>query len=381
MLALIAVVALRDPWLWPFDARSVWNVPIGDGARYESVSLPKPGFCGVDHERFYRLKASDPIREIREPSDWGKRWPGGKALASMPVPDGLLVPDAKPPSTPNECAAFLMPDGRTLVQLEPTCRVEPSGPIVGYPRFGEDLYGIGIYGTHWGSGLSALGGSVRRGELTGPGPIRHAIKLNLWGRWLAYQGSTPGYRWPADRADGAAKTAYKGGNPKLVMGSLLALPPRLTAKDLGLTTEVGGKLFHALQDYGAYVSDDSGWDAVDLCAEVGVEDEVKARYGFDLAGGSGALYDDKVRLIRALEVVDNNGPASVGGGGKPRRPLAPPLAPRPSPGDARSSRTTPFAFLVDEVPSPSGNAWARRRRTRSLGRTLCSKWRSRVSSA
>lgn len=169
-----------------------------------------------------------------------------------------------------------------------------------------------------------MGGSVRRGELTGNAPLYHALKLNLWGKRLAYQGPTPGYRWPADRADANAKVAYQGLDPKLVMGSLLALPPGLTAKGLGLTTEVGGKLFHALQDYGAYVSDDSGWDAVDLCAEVGVEDEVKAQ-GLSLASNAGPLYDDEVRLIRALQIVDNNAPTSVGGGGTPRLPLSPPL--------------------------------------------------------
>ena len=322
MLLLAATLALRDPWLQPFDPKSIWNMPIGANARYEAVDLPKPGFAGVDRERFFRLKATDPLRDIREPSSWGKRWPGGRVLGQMPAPDDLIIPDAAPPHTPNECTAFLMPDGHTLRQLEPTCRVEKGGPIVGYPRDGEDIYGMGIHGTHWGSGLSAIGGSVRRGELTSKEPIRHAIKLNLWGHWLTYEGKTPGYRWPADRADNAAKANYHGKNSKLVMGSLLALPPNLTGKGLGLTTEVGGKLFYALQNYGAYVSDDSGWDDVDLCAEVGVEDEVKARYGLDLVGGSGPIYDDKVRLIRALKVVDNNGPDTVGGGGKPRRPLA-----------------------------------------------------------
>ena len=117
------------------------------------------------------------------------------------------------------------------------------------------------------------------------------------------------------------------------MGSLLALPPGLNAKALGLTTEVGGKLFHALQDYGAYVSDDSGWNAIDLCAEVGVEDEVRATYGLDLAGGSGPLYGDKVKLIQALAIVDNNAPDAIGGGGTPRRPLAPPLIHVSRPGE------------------------------------------------
>ena len=325
MLLAAALLVLRDPWLWPFSTDSVWNMPIGSSARYAPVEIPKPGYCGIDHERFFRLKAGDPEREIRSPSDWGKRWPGDKALGKMPVPDDLIVPDAKPPSTPNECSAFLMPDGHSLVQLEPTCRLEKGGPIIGWPRFGEDLYGKGLYGTHWGSGLSALGGSVRRGELTGTAPLHHAIKLNLWGKYLAFVGKTPGYRWPADRADNGASSDYRGRDPQLVMGSLLALPPGLSADGLGLTTPVGRKLFRVLQDYGAYVSDSSGWAAIDLCAEFGVEDEVRKATGLSLSSNAGPLYDDQVRLYRALKVVANNGPEAVGGGGKPRRPLAPPL--------------------------------------------------------
>lgn len=38
--------------------------------------------------------------------------------------------------------------------------------IVGYLwTTDEDLYEEGIGGTHWGSGLSSLGGSIRSGEL------------------------------------------------------------------------------------------------------------------------------------------------------------------------------------------------------------------------
>ncbi|CAN5528522.1 hypothetical protein BH11ARM1_BH11ARM1_13890 [soil metagenome] len=325
MLALALFVIARDPWLWPFDSKSIWNVPIGDGARYESIKLPRPSYCGVDEERFVRLASNDPVREIREPLDWAKRWPGGRKIGEMPVPDDLIIPDASPPSTPNACTTFLMPDGHTLIQLEPTCRVEPKGPIVGYPRRGEDLYGMGIYGTHWGSGLSSIGGSIRLGELTRKSAISHALKLNLWGKWLAFHGATPGYRWPADRAEAMAKSTYQGTNPKLVMGALLALAPELTSKSLGLTTQVGDKLFHALQDYGAYLSDDSGWNAVDLCAEIGVIEEVKAKTGLELSGGSGPLFEDEVRLIRALTIIENNCPSAIGGGGKRRRDLAPPI--------------------------------------------------------
>ncbi len=48
----------------------------------------------------------------------------------------------------------------------------------GYPaKPSVDLYGDGAYGAHWGSGLSALGGSIHLGELLSPEPMRHALKV------------------------------------------------------------------------------------------------------------------------------------------------------------------------------------------------------------
>jgi len=46
----------------------------------------------------------------------------------------------------------------------------------------------------------------------------------------------------------------------LVMGSLLAIPTWVSPEKLGLTTSAGKEVFYAMQDYGAYVVDDSGWD-------------------------------------------------------------------------------------------------------------------------
>lgn len=333
LLAAIAIwlagptESARDPWTWPFSRDSIWNLPIGSKAVYTPAGLTRSQFAGIDHERFFKLKASDPERRVYAPSSWGQRWPGDRShpLGTMPVPDDLLIPDAQPPSTPNECCAFLAADGTTVFQLEPACRVQKAGPIVGYPREPQNLFGPGTFGTHWGSGLSTLGGSIRLGELTGRDPIHHAIKINVWGNRLYYGPDVKGFRWPADRCDNEAQHSYHGHNPKLAMGTLLALDPHLNPNDLGIKTAVGKKFFAALQDYGAYVTDDAGWDDYDLCAEVGVEDEVSAQTGLKMSASTGPYFDDLMRLITQLSIVDNNAPGSVGGGGRRRRPLAPPF--------------------------------------------------------
>ena len=324
----------RDPWTWPYDNTSIWNMPIGSDARYVPANLPAAFATGSDDERHIRLTASDPVREIYPPSSWETRWPGDQTFPyregvkwRMPVPNALIVPDAAPGSTPNECSSFLMPNGREVRQLEPTCRLQAGAHIVGWPQEPQDLYGQGILGSHYGSGLATLGGSIRLGELTSGTPLRHAIKLNVWGKYLYYdQTAQLGYRWPAESHDSYAPVSYLGANPSLRMGALLALPPNTTPTGLGLTTVVGRTLFAAMQDYGAYIVDDSGWDAHDLSCERGVIEEVRTRYGLELGSESGALHDDINRLVRALQIVDNNTPTTIGGGGTPRRPLAPPLA-------------------------------------------------------
>ena len=109
------------------------------------------------------------------------------------------------------------------------------------------------------------------------------------------------------------------------MGSLLALPPDLDIASLGLTTEAATKLAWTLQNYGAYVVDDTSWNVHAIDAEVGVAEEFEAAYGFGMQASSGSWYEDMMTIFGALAVVDNNGPGAVGGGGAPLQPLAPPI--------------------------------------------------------
>jgi hypothetical protein len=285
----------------------------------------------ADQEYLVRLKARDPHRPLYKYSSWEKRCSGKKRpMGKLPIPDDLIVPDARKGYTPNNTAAFLLPNGRTIVQVGVLARCQKGGPIYGWRFPNVDIYGTGIGGTHGGSGLSAIGGSIRRGELTSDHPIRHALKVHLWGKkYLYYSKKIPGYRWPADRADNYAPKQYRGKNSQLVQGSLLAIPPQVTAESLKLQTPPGKKLFHALQDYGAYVVDDSAWDAYGFAVEKGVPAEFQKSYGYRFeyfkASQKKPFHADIAKLFEALHIVTNNGPMSIGGGGTPRVPLAPPL--------------------------------------------------------
>jgi hypothetical protein len=328
----------RDPWLWPFASSSIWNHPIGRQARYHPAHLPKANVVVPDLDLLFAIAQDSPKRPLYDPGSWLKRCHGNTTYENLliQIPDGLVVADAvNEPGryeTPNNAAALMQPDGRTIIQLEPMARCEPQGPVYGYrwPKENVDLYGDGIAGSHLGSGLSALGGAIRKGELLSRQPIRHALKLEFWGNYLYYdaKSATPGYRWPADRADGQAPSIYQGSDPEMVMGSLLAMPPSVTAESLRLKTRAGYKIYEALRDFGGYVVDSTGWDAHAIAIEAGVEEELRQANGYGLSGSSSSptdFYSDFNNIVQALAVVSDNLPTQVGGKGAPRTALAPPL--------------------------------------------------------
>jgi hypothetical protein len=321
----------RDPWLRPFTSRSIWNMPIGSGATYAPAGLPAASAVVPDWTYLVRVPAGSPSRPIYRPGSWTRRCSGtqrnpyGAADDTLPVPDAFIVPDAAPPVTPNNISTFLLPDGRSLVNLSGLARCTPGGPVYGYMSSNPqvdygDLYGDGTYGGHGASFLSNLGGAIRPGELTDDAPIRHALDLVVWGRHL-YRGSAPDgcRRWPAIACDiywQDPTRGYLGSNSQLRMGSLLAIPPGVTAEQLGITTRAGRKIFAALQDYGGYVTEDSAWNAHYLTTDIA------AQGTFPWGTGEQAEVN---RIFAALHVVTNNGPSAIGGGGTPRRALLPEL--------------------------------------------------------
>ncbi len=284
-----------------------------------------------------KLSASDPQRTVFAGTTFGPGRCGGTVALpfTVNVPDAWLVLDAGSSpygATPNSKFAFLLPDGDELLQATTLARCVTGGPVympdwMQWPnnQGRESVRGDGISGGgHGASGMSALGGTLRKGELVGTTPIHHAIKINPFGKAALYYSATiTGFRWPAKAADGYAPGTYKGNDPNVVMGSLLALEPALTPAGLGITTEPGKLLFAAMQDYGLCFTEDAAWDTWDLIVERDAEVEFASKWGFDM--GSATWRGEVNRLMQALSAVTNNAPASVGGGGTPRRPLAPPF--------------------------------------------------------
>ena len=126
-------------------------MPIGSGAQLEYANFKSEYCVAIDDEYHVIVPEGSPTVDVYSPSSWRQRWPGSRKLGTMQIPADFYLADSTSNSTPNNCAAFLMPDGRTIRQLEPCCRLETGNArIVGYLHSeDQDIYGDGIKGTHY----------------------------------------------------------------------------------------------------------------------------------------------------------------------------------------------------------------------------------------
>ncbi|MHB8490303.1 MAG: hypothetical protein ACYDC4_14130 [Candidatus Dormibacteria bacterium] len=324
-----AAPGARNKFLWPFASSSIWNMPIGSGANYVAAHLALPTMKALTADQ--NMIVMDPsaplLRLDYNGAGWsnGNRCTGsGSVLASVPIPPGFTVPS----DGHNDPLAVVMPDGQTVIQGQPFARCTPGGPATVLELSPSvNLYGNGMAGGG-GAGLGALGGTIRLNELVPGGAIRHALKVDVDAARDLFP--TPAFRWPAIHADACAPGCYGGGVPALTMGSLLALPARLDLAGLGLETVPGQMLAWTLQNYGAYVTNDTTRSVFSITTEDGpsgsVVNQFQQVWGFPFAApaGNATPWSHDINLILAnLAVVANNGPASVGGGGTPLQPLAP----------------------------------------------------------
>jgi len=365
----IASAGTRNALQWPFASTSVWNMPIGSGARFVPSGLH---FTTTPNstQYWYDLPLSDRERIVLTPtapvtsvyiSNVG--WSGGNRCNSQgsvffhaPIPGGFVVGN----STENNGAAILLADGATIVQTQPFTRCSgysyATTMQVPYSLSAWEYNiktGDGRLGAHGGSSLSTLGGTIRRGELRPGGPqMRHAVKIALDSKsalGLCTGNFSACFTWPAATADSYAAQAGSGygsatgnTNTAMKMGALLAIPASVNLSGIGLQSVPGKMLAWTLQNYGAYIVDTAGGPGFDICIEDGAagskDDEFQSDYGFPFDGRLGymtlkdstgqptpqAKWVSDIRLlIDYLRVVSNNSPSSVGGGGSPLQPLAP----------------------------------------------------------
>jgi hypothetical protein len=314
--------ATRDPLAWPFATNSIWNTPIGSSAQY--VSYQGTYALGVNNtycdDDIVVLTPTAPLMDIYQ-NDEGWSWgdhmrKDGPVLFQAPIPQSFYFSRHG-----NACLAVLMPDGHTIKTSQPFYHY--SGYTYGTSRYNypdTDIYTDGIAGSHGGSGMSALGGTIRMGELApGAPPIHHALKMAVFSHG-------PGHRWPAPKDDRGWTDVRTNG---FCDGALSALLP---SYDIGtnIETEVGKYIARACQDYGIYLMDGTGWaDHNEIAVEYGangwVVDEVKQKWnGLDLQTDQRTAFGrDMKKIYGNLYVVENNTSSNPGGGGMKRAPTAP----------------------------------------------------------
>jgi hypothetical protein len=341
----VNVAACRDARKWPFLSSSIWNTPIGSGAVFHDPGIfrtpfPLPQNFFSDDDYFIVTSNDDPQTPWYNQGWWGE--PAGEAhcnitgrlLGNIPFPVNVTVRAF----SNNNAAALLQPDNHTIINTQPLYRCTPGSPVLSMLLKGigaqDDIVSSnGTWGAHGGSRLSSIGGTIRLGELLPDAPpIQHALKLQL-NAPSYYYNQRPGYIWPALQCDGYAfdlnnTKHYDGNDIYMSPGSLLAIPSNVTVK---VTTVPGQKLLFTLKNYGGYLCDNTAANRGTLGTEHGVTDEFQAAYGYEFnaspTGSSAAWYNDLLTLFQSLQVVINNRDNTVGGGGTPLQPPAPPICP------------------------------------------------------
>jgi hypothetical protein len=160
--------------------------------------------------------------------------------------------------------------------------------------------------------MSAIGGTIRLGELLPGSVIKHALKVNIYAaKYLAYNATHKGFRWPATQSDGYAADVYRGKVEATRMGSLLALPPSIDINNMSLETEPDKIIAKAFQDYGAYIVDDPYWDVTAFITEFSpqgrVIDEFESMWGMPMEVGgpssTNAWSRDVARIITNAQLT------------------------------------------------------------------------------
>lgn len=202
---------------------------------------------------------SDPVRTIYEPGAWDNRDSGTNPIGSTHIPDSFTLADASPGDTPNNPTTILNRDSGVAVYLNACARPSSGGSVWGYIA---TISSVPIASTHGGAYLA--GGEVTLRELETV--IPHAIAINIWAaKYLSNTGG--GFVAPARHADTGYDDPfsgnYYGGNITTIkMGSRFGIPAGVSAGSLGVSSVHGLALYTAFRTYGAYVVDNTGWDAI-----------------------------------------------------------------------------------------------------------------------
>lgn len=285
----------RNPYLWPFSSASIWNRPLGSGAKLSPVPgkpflADGPLTNAMRPRRPLMGSPTDPLRRI---------WVNGEPRADVRLADNSL------PQTGLADSFAILQHGRRFAFELRGVTMRTDGDLEATDAERMWLNGPGHSENPIPAlafGLSHLGGLIRAGEFEHG--IQHALSARVKRERLSGRRdfAMPGTVWPATGGDEA--------DAKLLnVGSLLAIPPDVDIEKIVGSFGPDYELARAMQDYGVYVTGFIDGPFVLLTGEVRLPnaDELLTQ------------------LVPLLQVLTNNSPENPGGGGVPRRPAAPAL--------------------------------------------------------
>jgi hypothetical protein len=294
----------RVAWLWPFAA-SPWNMPIGDGATFESATdiatanlLDAQFGSTLNGDRWshpiYRATAADPVVTASE-NDTSPRTITFQAISNA-------TPSQPPLAEGGDCNLHMVqPDGQFMYENWRAEWTSATTMNVGY-NVRVDLLGDGRTGAR-AYGGSAAAGLIRKHEVASRN-IPHGISIALDNDQLK-----SGPVWPARLQDSNGTTSYAGQIP---MGSLVAIPRTVNLSTLGLNADALA-LATAFQLYGGYITARAA-NVVAIYAEPGSD-----------ATRVSAMRSQWGAIKAQLRIVTNNSQTNPGGPGNRLAPMPPPL--------------------------------------------------------
>lgn len=280
----------------------------------------------------------------------GDRCPASTNISPFPFTVLMNANYIVPNNGGNNGAAWIDTTGNTIIQAQPIARCSAGSSVTAFVKFSnQSIYGVMENGAHGGSNLSVVGGTIRYGEWTyvknnNLTYFRHPLKVKFDAKQWFYRdtGTTSNmHRWPATTHDGYASNSptsgsprgYGGTNSQFKPGSLLVLSSSFNVA--ALLTQPGRIIAETMKRFGAYIVDDSAYNAVSFSLERGplgnAKDEFQALFGTSFAQSPDTTpqetdwFKDVKAIFNALQIVTNNTASTIGGSGSVAysTPLAP----------------------------------------------------------
>lgn len=248
----------------PFSSNSIWKRTIPKNATYYDVSDAiwgksslAPNRVSIEQITLIYIDKNQPEVNIVQSKGWfmpKRAQTSGEVFYTRRFAPNAGI-EVRYPSGGN--ASFVIIDPKTGIATEGSAGWrEPGGDLITYydePRIHNiNLFGNGLSGT-LGSGLPAMGGLIRVGEINKG--INHSIAISMGSRRFS---KNKHFVAPAWRADGFASNilnGYFGKNERYTMGTLLAIPHSVDIGAIDWKTKQGYILAKSSQKYGWYIVD------------------------------------------------------------------------------------------------------------------------------